>query len=461
MKIYDFSNVTDVFFGGSICDNEESVMSTVFSGLSDGIEEPIHPKEIERQERLNQRKNKRRPGNNANDSFSLSAPIHYSQVKAYRPRGNGRYNNSVIIFTGGSGFGTKNEGFFEDILGKLNEALSKNNANALFVRGAMDDPSFFNEHKLDFSNIKLVEDYSLIKFKGFNILCIGGGVSIDRQWKLEQGKRLGKTMYFTKEKSTFNKEELDNILKEYNVACVVTSEAPTFVPPDMESIKASKWTVSDKNLMKDVISQRLIMDSIYNEFILNDKKPYIWAYGSSLDNSITLNNIRFISISSGNILIDAQDVAEEVFGFHLSGDKYSGKVKKMPKKMPWNRAPENEPRQAGQGLEGMRLDVPNVAVRHDAEDDMPTIDGGAALGYIDDNPYVAQLREATAQVDARILEEMGRLRGTQVNVNPGMINAVDAYAPVPHWEMTTIDSAEATADITATLAANRTHVVNE
>jgi len=109
----------------------------------------------------------------------------------------------------------------------------------------------------------------------------------------------------------------------------------------------------------------------------------------------------------------------------------------------------------------MRLGAPNFAVRHDAEDDIPTIDGGAALGYIDDNPYVAQLREATAQVDARMLEEMGILREAQVNINPGMINAVDAYAPVPHLEMTTIDSAEATADITAVLGTNRTHAANE
>jgi hypothetical protein len=283
-------------------------------------------------------------------------------------------------------------------------------------------------------------------------LCVGGGVSIDRQWKLEQGKRLGKPMYFTNEKSTFNKEELESILKEYDVACVVTSEAPTFVPPDMDSIKSSKWANLDKGVVKDVITQRLVMDSIYNEFMLNDKKPYIWAYASSVNNAITINNIRFISISLGNRLINAQEVVEEVFGFHLGKNDHSGKTKKTLEKSPWM-----------QEVEKRRADI-HLANHNDEENDDATveIDGGAALGEFE-NPYATQvLRDNIAQIDARIVEDIYRYgaREAQTNVNPIMFNAINEYAPAPmyapaQWETFPIDSAE------TTVAANTTNVVNE
>lgn len=44
----------------------------------------------------------------------------------------------------------------------MNEFLSKTDTTLIFVRGNNDDPSFYNEKKIDFSHIKTIPDYSVI-----------------------------------------------------------------------------------------------------------------------------------------------------------------------------------------------------------------------------------------------------------------------------------------------------------
>ena len=61
--------------------------------------------------------------------------------------------------------------------------LSKANNWIVMVRGNHDDPSYFNKEKIKHERCRTIPDYSIIQACGHNILCIGGAVSIDRNYR--------------------------------------------------------------------------------------------------------------------------------------------------------------------------------------------------------------------------------------------------------------------------------------
>lgn len=205
--------------------------------------------------------------------------------------------DTVIIVDGCNGFGERDLKYYHDKLEMFNKVLADNNTHVLFVRGN-DDPKYFEDALIDFSNIKTIQDYSVIKLSKFNCLCIGGCVSLDRTWRMEQEKRIGRKMYWENERMNYNEADIDNILKDYNIACVVTSSCPSFAYPGMNSFKYSTWASKDKTVIKDITEERMIMDKIYNKIVENNKKPYIWTY-SRFENSNQnmINDILFQSLN--------------------------------------------------------------------------------------------------------------------------------------------------------------------
>jgi signal recognition particle subunit SEC65 len=205
--------------------------------------------------------------------------------------------DTVIIVDGCNGFGERDLKYYHDKLEMFNKVLADNNTHVLFVRGN-DDPKYFEGALIDLSNIKTIQDYSVIKLSKFNCLCIGGCVSLDRTWRMEQEKRVGRKMYWENERMQYNEEDIDKILKEYNIACVVTASCPSFAYPGMNSFKYSTWASKDKTVIKDITEERMIMDKIYNKIVENNKKPYIWTY-SRFENSNQnmINDILFQSLN--------------------------------------------------------------------------------------------------------------------------------------------------------------------
>lgn len=321
MNIYDFSKTMKVFFCGGSADDQESLLGKLQDGLKNGIETAVHPKELERQQRLNNRRFRRTRDGGYSGSAVGIPPKTVS-------RGNGKYNNSVIFVSGGFGFGTKDDKFFEDILTKVNELLEKNNSKLVFVRGCNDDPSYFTEKKFDYSNIIFAEDYSIVKLDGFDCLCVGGSMPIDRQWRIEQGKRLGRHLFFEGCNTTFNQELIDEAVNDNNIAVIVSSDAPTFLPPYVDNSRNSKWVEGDKNIIRDMTEQRLVMDHIYGEVTKLNKKPYVWCYYSPNEDGNTINNTRYMSSSSPYSMYDVNNICEDVFGHFLNGENDGGKKKK-------------------------------------------------------------------------------------------------------------------------------------
>lgn len=91
-----------------------------------------------------------------------------------------KISNSCIVLCGdvGLGFSPNLENMKISFLNKLCE---KTNNYIIAIRGNHDNPEFFKG--IYNKRFKAVEDYSVVQFKDKNILCIGGGTSVDRIYR--------------------------------------------------------------------------------------------------------------------------------------------------------------------------------------------------------------------------------------------------------------------------------------
>lgn len=210
--------------------------------------------------------------------------------------------NTAIIVCGDIGLGFHKVEYYKQTLKKLNSFCKKNNCNIFCFRGNHDDPTYFSENKLNLTNIKTIPDYSVIQTKldgkvTHNILCVGGGLSIDRTWRkqqdgvnaikyaryvgvsLSEAKTIVLPSYWEDEMPTFNEPALNELVEEgIKIDMVCTHTCPSFVGlKDKEGIRA--WMERDEELEKDLNSEREVMDVLYNK-LKEDGHPITdWVYG--------------------------------------------------------------------------------------------------------------------------------------------------------------------------------------
>lgn len=365
MKIYNFSNISKVFFCNCSSGSKEAFLKRLEKSMSKGIETAVHPKEIERMERLYKRKH--------NNMASMRDA--YPKVMS---RGNGFCDNSIIFVSGGLGLGTKDDNLFTDLFESINKLASNNNSFVVFIRGCNDNPEYFTTNKMEFSNIVFAEDYSVIKLEGFDCLCVGGGIPIDRQWRIEQEKRFGKKLYFENCNSTFDKECLKEILENNKIAVVVTNTQPTFVSETARDSVGSKWAENDETLIQDVVNQRLVMDGIYGELTRHNNNPYIWCYASRVDDYVFIGGTKYIAASSIDQFYNVNKICEEAFGVQLNGE--------MPKKELRKIKPRKSYDYAGMDINNPRVmafDMPTISIDPATYHNFTISDVEQALGTID------------------------------------------------------------------------------
>ena len=335
MNVYNFKKIEKCYVFGNIDRNMDRFIKILTSNISKFKREE-HPKEIERQERLKKREAERpyiggglgggigmhphepfggqpqRRVNRLRDNHDPSPfatwDISTSFNKACGKALDSTYNDSVIIVSGNCGIGNKSKKYYEETFGKLDKVLGDNNCFLLFVRGNNDNPSIFNNKEIDFEHIKAIPDYSVVSMKTFNCLCIGGSVSMDKEWKLAQEELYGKKLYWEDEAPKHDEKELKEILEAYNINCIITSTCPSFAYPGTNAFKKSKWFYRDKKIVSEFSKERKIMDKIYEQIMDSESKPYMWIYGRfKMSHTDKLNDIVFCSLSSyGMIQVNSQ-----------------------------------------------------------------------------------------------------------------------------------------------------------
>lgn len=287
MKIYNYEKINECYLYGSLDGAIDPFIKTIIERLDNkkNYKERQHPKEIERQERL-------MGGHIVHNAIR--------RIKKNNPFGTkSKLSNCLIVITGNTGFGNKNLKYYTDRFDELNPLLEDNNCHIAILRGSFDDPGFFENETISYSHIKTIPDYSVLKLENFNCLCIGGSISIDREWRKKQEKRTGKRMYWENEGMVYDEKAIEEIIDTMDIACVVTNSSPSFSYPGTNSLNKSSWKDSDKTILEEIQNERKTIDKIYSKFIEKNKKPYVWVYSSFLsDYGQFTNDIYFKSLST-------------------------------------------------------------------------------------------------------------------------------------------------------------------
>ena len=212
------------------------------------------------------------------DNIIVCGDIH-GDIRLLVNKVNSQYqiNNSLIIVAGDIGMGFHKDNFYLDLFKKAGARLKKNNNTLLLVRGNHDDPDTwtdnlaFKKHWQDGEhNIRLIKDYTVISaesHKGpFNILCVGGAISVDRTKRIE-----GKT-YWAKEPFVYDESQVENLT---GITHVITHSCPNFCEP-LTKGGISEWMLVDKDLEADCDKERNDHTLLYNK--LKEKNVLIAWY---------------------------------------------------------------------------------------------------------------------------------------------------------------------------------------
>ena len=189
--------------------------------------------------------------------------------------------DTVLIVAGDCGFGFDKPGYYDNVFNHNSSRLSKANNWVVMVRGNHDDPSYFNEERISHRRFRTIPDYSVLQACGHNILCIGGAVSIDRDYRKKHDSRSlrsGVASYWADEMPFYNEKVLNDISKELKIDTVVTHTAPSFCEL-ISKDGLTDWAVSDPDLLSDCTKERETMDCIYNYLKSAGHPVSHWYYG--------------------------------------------------------------------------------------------------------------------------------------------------------------------------------------
>lgn len=228
--------------------------------------------------------------------------------------------NCIIIICGDIGLGFYSREYYEEVFETINNECIYRNIHLLMLRGNHDDPSYFFEYKIKFSNVETINDYTIINVGDKHILCVGGAISIDRSIrkhtysskisyaltqllynnpnaKEEDAKKLVFPLYWEHEIPIYD-EGLLNFINDlgFNIDYVVTHTSPSFAFKNTKD-DIKYWLKKDKELSKDLDKERKCMSLIYDFLVKNNNVIKKWVYGHFHDcNNEKINGTEFIAL---------------------------------------------------------------------------------------------------------------------------------------------------------------------
>lgn len=338
MEIYDYTNIKKLYTVGDIHGDFGYFFNTIKRLLAyneNDYKNDVHP--LVQQEIELKAEEEHRIVNDTIPPLN-DGGLHFENLlrpKKSPLKNRNLYNDSVIIVCGDCGFGFSKYQYYIDKLTKINELFSKTNTHIIFVRGNHDDPAYFNEKLINFSNLKTVKDYSVIKTEQHNTLCVGGAISVDRVWRKQQEIRLNRYSKSKKHKLYWDGEECyidENILsdlKDNNIKIdsVVTHTCPSFCFPK-EKETALGWFRLDNSLSDDLHNERNTMTKLFN-MLKSEHDIKFWSYGHfHQQNEYMEQNVTFIALDDNVNIKSPMNVREYLIA---KEEEYKKKKKKKQK----------------------------------------------------------------------------------------------------------------------------------
>ena len=168
-------------------------------------------------------------------------------------------------------------------LGMFHDLFVKNNVIVWAIRGNHDFKPYFDNDPFGFSNIRLVPDYTVLEIEGKKILCVGGAVSVDREWRYTGAQRRGEfdvvpgQSWWKDEVFVLEKEKVVD-LKGINI--VVTHTCPSYCPPD----NTFGFGSFVEGIIRDTGDVGLKTDLNVERQAMNDLFHYLKINGNNIDN---------------------------------------------------------------------------------------------------------------------------------------------------------------------------------
>lgn len=158
-------------------------------------------------------------------------PIIHQYIKLYGIK------DTHIIQVGDFGVGFNTIEKEKRLLEMYHTQLVNNNVHVWAIRGNHDYKPHFDNDPFGFTNIHLIPDYTVLDLCDKKILCIGGAVSVDRNWRytklqkngIFENQTLGKESWWPDELFVLDK---DKLCEYRNIDIVVTHTAPHYCEPD-------------------------------------------------------------------------------------------------------------------------------------------------------------------------------------------------------------------------------------
>lgn len=175
-----------------------------------------------------------------------------------------KITDTTFIIAGDCGIG------FDDSLEnvytrKLKKRLEESGNILLCVRGNHDNPKYFTgENIIDLPHLRTLPDYTHLSWGPRKILVIGGGVSIDKEWRKEEMKKGGRSCWWEDERITRKPELLDG-----HEDIVITHMAPLCIGPVLireEGVPHEIWSAEKS-------------DREYLSAVLKETRPSKWVFG--------------------------------------------------------------------------------------------------------------------------------------------------------------------------------------
>ena len=236
-----------------------------------------------------------------------------------------QYNigNCGIIACGDIGLGFYTEACHVKELKDVNKKLKEHNIVLFLFRGNHDDPAYFNRETpfIALSNIKIIPDYTVITATNqdderevVNILCVGGGISVDRIDRKTRMKIAAKKYqnftgcsdetawakvrreYWEDENVIYDEQFLNDNLTDVTdlpIHCVCTHTCPSFIFPTTKNGIA--WFLNnDGNLEHDLNEERGAMDKLHQWLKAHNHPVEHWYYGHfHMHNNESKDGIQF------------------------------------------------------------------------------------------------------------------------------------------------------------------------
>ena len=203
-----------------------------------------------------------------------------------------KLTDTLLIVAGDCGFGFEKKEYYEQMIRRNAKRMNQANNWIVFVRGNHDNPAYFDGTTFNYKRFIAVPDYTILQACNHTILCVGGAISIDRIYRInEWNKRkyrvhsnesqendISRNLYWQNEVPIYDPNKMNAIRAGFLIDTIVTHTAPSYCELLSKS-NLNQWAMNDPLLIEDIQFERRTMDMLLHHLKTDNHPISHWYYG--------------------------------------------------------------------------------------------------------------------------------------------------------------------------------------